>query len=305
MNPITITLPSGSTIQSTHTCNLDIPWLPHHVTEAHIVPGLAHSSLVSTRKFCAAGCKVAFDEDECRVYYQGRLALVGGQCPITDLWRLPINPISPHKKEPSQHLNVEMRHNKVRHTAATSLYTLPYKQQQMKYMHQTFFNLPPATILKAISNDQLSGIPLMKPDLIRRYLAQLPATPKGRMKRPRPGIRSTKVKKTENCEPVKIDKIQIHPNAIRATTIPPDNVPDSNIFCYAALADKQQGTLYTDATGALPARSMDANQYYFIAYDYNTTSSLRNRSPMSRMKRSSRRFRLSTKRLWPKGTSHS
>ena len=50
-NPITITLPAGSTIRSTHTCNLDIPWLPHHVTEAHIVPGLAHSSLISTRKF--------------------------------------------------------------------------------------------------------------------------------------------------------------------------------------------------------------------------------------------------------------
>ena len=26
----------------------------------------------------------------------------------------------------------------------------------------------------------------------------------------------------------------------------------SIIFCYAALADKQQGTLYTDATGAFP-----------------------------------------------------
>ena len=137
-------------------------------------------------------------------------------------------------------------------------------------MHQTFFNLPPATLLKAIANGQLSGIPLMKPDLIQRYLAPSPATLKGRMKRPRPGIQSTKVKKTENCEPVKINKIQIHPNAIRATTIPPDNVPDSNIFCYATLADKQQGTLYTYATGALPARSMDANQYYFIAYDYDT-----------------------------------
>ena len=47
-NPITITLPSGSTIRSTHTCNLDIPWLPHHVTKARIIPGLAHSSLIST-----------------------------------------------------------------------------------------------------------------------------------------------------------------------------------------------------------------------------------------------------------------
>ena len=90
------------------------------------------------------------------------------------------------------------------------------------------------------------------------------------MKRPRPGIRSTKQKAKVNCEPVRIEKIQVHLNAVRATTIPPDNVPDSNIFCYAALADKQQGTLYTDATGALPTRSMYANQYYFVVYDYDT-----------------------------------
>ena len=77
-NPITITLPSDDTILSTHTCDLDISWLTYHVTEAHIVPGSAHSSLVSTRKFCAVGCKVMFDKNKCRVYYKGKLALVGG-----------------------------------------------------------------------------------------------------------------------------------------------------------------------------------------------------------------------------------
>ena len=43
----------------------------------------------------------------------------------------------------------------------------------------------------------------------------------------------------------------------------------SNIFCYAALADKQTGTIYTNCTGALPAMSLNGNQYYFVAYDYN------------------------------------
>ena len=33
-------------------------------------------------------------------------------------------------------------------TAAT-LYTLPYKQQKVKYMHQTFFAMPAATLEKA------------------------------------------------------------------------------------------------------------------------------------------------------------
>ena len=44
----------------------------------------------------------------------------------------------------------------------------------------------------------------------------------------------------------------------------------NNLFCYAALADTVRKTLYTDATGALPARSLDGYQYYLIAYDYDT-----------------------------------
>ena len=54
------------------------------------------------------------------------------------------------------------------------------------------------------------------------------------------------------------------------TPIPPDNNPDSNVFCFVALADKQQVTLYINARGALPAMSICTNQYYFIAYDYDT-----------------------------------
>ena len=76
--PLRITLPNDKAIQSTHTCNLDIPWLPKVMAEAHIVPGLVHASLISTRKFCDAGSKVIFDIDECRVYYKGELVLSGG-----------------------------------------------------------------------------------------------------------------------------------------------------------------------------------------------------------------------------------
>lgn len=91
-NPINILLPNGKRIQSTHTCNLDIPWLLAHITEAHIGPGLSHSSLISTRKFCDAGCTIVFDEEECRVYRDNKLVLIGDRDPNTKLWRLPINP---------------------------------------------------------------------------------------------------------------------------------------------------------------------------------------------------------------------
>ena len=62
-NPISITIPNGKNMTSMHTYNLDIPWLPNHVTEAHIVPRLAHALLVYRRKFCEAVCKVIFDKN--------------------------------------------------------------------------------------------------------------------------------------------------------------------------------------------------------------------------------------------------
>jgi hypothetical protein len=49
--PIHITLPDGSKIQLSHTCNLDIPWLPHEITAGHIVPKLTHTSLLATQQF--------------------------------------------------------------------------------------------------------------------------------------------------------------------------------------------------------------------------------------------------------------
>jgi hypothetical protein len=97
------------------------------------------------------------------------------------------------------------------------------------------------------------------------------------MKRPRVGIRSTRKQKQQDHSSVHSSTATdngIHPNAARtnANLIPNDDPLDgtNNIFCYAALADKQTDTLYTDATGSLPARSLDGNQSYLVAYDYDT-----------------------------------
>ena len=69
-NPLKITLPNGKVIPFTHTCNLNIIWLLDQITEVHIVPGLAHASLILTHMLCDAGYNVVFDMAECRVYYK-------------------------------------------------------------------------------------------------------------------------------------------------------------------------------------------------------------------------------------------
>eukprot|EP00978_Attheya_sp_CCMP212_P008669 scaffold20390_cov59-Attheya_sp.AAC.1 len=66
--PIVINLPDGSQIKSTHTCKIDNPDLPQEARHAHIVPGLAHTSLVSIKMLCDAGCTVTYDKNACNVY---------------------------------------------------------------------------------------------------------------------------------------------------------------------------------------------------------------------------------------------
>ena len=66
------------------------------------------------------------------------------------------------------------------------------------------------------------------------------------------------------------DEDKNEPNIIPEEDEPHDGL--NNVFCFAALAEKQTGTLYTNATGALPVMSLEGNQYYFVAYDYDTNA---------------------------------
>ena len=49
-HPIKIEMPNGTIEKSTHTCLLWIPALPKGLREAHVGPGLSHSSLISIKK---------------------------------------------------------------------------------------------------------------------------------------------------------------------------------------------------------------------------------------------------------------
>jgi len=39
VTPLVINLPDGEKIESTHTCRLNLPWLPDKARMAHIIPG--------------------------------------------------------------------------------------------------------------------------------------------------------------------------------------------------------------------------------------------------------------------------
>ena len=89
--PIEIEMPNGTTEKSTHTCQLRIPDVPREAKEAHIVPGLSHSSLISIKKLCKEGCEVRFKEETCEVYYRNNLVLTGKNAGPGGLWIVPID----------------------------------------------------------------------------------------------------------------------------------------------------------------------------------------------------------------------
>ena len=79
IKPISINITDKSKLRSTHTCDLDIDGILDLAKLAHIVPGLAHASIISIRILCGAGCKVQYDEKICSVYYNNKLVRKGGR----------------------------------------------------------------------------------------------------------------------------------------------------------------------------------------------------------------------------------
>jgi hypothetical protein len=186
VNPIKITLPDGNKIQSTHTCNLDIPWLPDAITAGHIVPKLKHTSLLATRQFCDNGCEVTFTKKSCKITINGNTVLEGPRDPHTKLWHLPINPTGRHEPPTApQRLTNPTAH------LAMNAYTMPTKQQALKYMHQTLFCPPIPTLIAAIENNQLRNFPHLTVANVRKHLEPSTATAKGRIRMNKKGIRST------------------------------------------------------------------------------------------------------------------
>ena len=90
VSPITVTLPDGTRVSSTHECELALPQLPAAARFGHISPSLASHSLLLVVKLCNAGCDVSFKDIICELRFRGRLLLSGSKCHRTGLWFVPL-----------------------------------------------------------------------------------------------------------------------------------------------------------------------------------------------------------------------
>ena len=68
-------LPDGSTITSSHTASLHIPFLPEEACTAHIFPTLTSGSLISIGQLCDSDCTAIFDATTVTIKRHGQTVL--------------------------------------------------------------------------------------------------------------------------------------------------------------------------------------------------------------------------------------
>jgi hypothetical protein len=301
VRPLTISLPDGQQIKSTHVCNIQIVGLPT-ILKGHIVLSLNVTSLIGIRPLCKAGCIVTFDDMKCDVTYNGTVIIRGFKDPSTDLWTLPIpNKVSntpipalprtgPCSTRATHHATEIPPTNNI----ATFTHSVRMRANAVRFAHQSLCSSRISTLLKAVWKGFLKGCPNMTKTLILKYLNPSPATTKGHMKRPRHGIRSTRPKPTRNGTATNIPVLvaQIAPqllplfgwNPIRCQLdnegpniiIDEDDLSTANIFCFGAFADKTSGIVYHDLTGSFPFMSFDGSICFFVMYHYESKRHTRN-----------------------------
>ncbi|KAL7527446.1 hypothetical protein ACHAXR_001968, partial [Thalassiosira sp. AJA248-18] len=156
------------------------------------------------------------------------------------------------------------------HELASNVIETSTKSELAQYLHQSLCSPPKTTLLAAIKNNQLQSFPGLTYELISKHLPPSTATDKGHLHRIRQGIRSTRSNKQD------IIDARAEVDAMAPTE---EMCQTHDIFCFAALADMNDGTMYTDLTGQFPVRSYKNMVYIFIAYVYDANAILARAMP--------------------------
>eukprot|EP00804_Cyclotella_cryptica_P013964 CCRYP_002495-RA/>CCRYP_002495-RA protein AED:0.17 eAED:0.08 QI:0/0/0/1/1/1/3/0/1003 len=171
------------------------------------------------------------------------------------LWYIPIKqaihdtPYTIFPDTTTQHIN------SVYHTSTLA--------ETIQFIHQCLFSPTIDTLCKALDNDQLIGFPPITSSQVRKYLPESTATAKGHLRRTRKHTRSST--RTRNSETL-IQNQDFRPISEPNT--------DFELFVGATIAEQNDGTIYTDQTGAFPVTSFHSNKYQFRAYEYRSNAIL-------------------------------
>jgi hypothetical protein len=139
-NPLTVRLPNGATMESSHTADLDIPGLNAAASKAHVFPDMVSHSLLSVGQLCDEGYIVTFKQDTVTICNSDNSKLLSSpQYVTTGLWR--INLKQPNKTIPD--------------TIVNNVYELRNTVALVHYLHKALFSPTKAAMLQAVKDGHL------------------------------------------------------------------------------------------------------------------------------------------------------
>jgi hypothetical protein len=153
-NPLTVRLPNGAAMESTHTAALDIPEVNKDASIAHVFPGMANHSLLSVGQLCNEGYTVTFRIESVTIYNsQGIHILRGAQDLDTGLLRI----------------NLRKEHQQPKQEVANKVYELRNTRALIDYLHKAMFSPTKSALLQAVKNGHLITWPGLT-IIIQRHL---------------------------------------------------------------------------------------------------------------------------------------
>jgi hypothetical protein len=176
-------MPNGTTIQSSHTCNLLLTDLPHQARQAHILPGLVHNSLISVGQLCDNECSVTFTQDHVTVVRNGKNVMYGSRDPKSRLWRVDLKQKIAPKISQCNHAHDNNN-----------------QKDLINYLHAACFSPVKSTWIKAIKNGNFSSWPGLNEQNVEKYLSKSTSTAKSHLNQQRQNARTTKIKDAERID---------------------------------------------------------------------------------------------------------
>jgi hypothetical protein len=232
--PLTVRLPNGATMESSHTADLDIPELNAAASEAHVFPSMTNHYLISVGHLCDEGYIFTLKQDTVTICDSEHSQILSGPRDLnTGLWRINLRRTNNHKPDP----------------IANNVYELSNTGALVHYLHKALFSPTKSAMLQAVKDGHLITWPGLTEDAINKHLKLTPARAMGHMNQRRQTIRSTSKAPVEK-QPT-----------------PDKDMGTNTHLVYAVVVD--QGQLYTDLTGKFPVRSSKGNSYVMVCYIYD------------------------------------
>jgi hypothetical protein len=248
--PITVTLPNGDQIVSSHEANLLFPNLPEGALHAHLFPQLHGQALLSIGTFCKAGCTATFTATTVKIAHLGKTVLEGSRV-LPRLWNTTMTEQNPPAWQ------------------ANGAHTIHLKSNAIKYLHVACFSPTTETWTKAIDHGFFRTILLLNARDVHKHLPKSMATTMGHLDQQRKNVQSTKPKKSKP-----------RPSYKEVLTFDEDTSPEkeditATTFASIVAVDEQQdGKSYSDLTGRFPSISTTGNLYVLVLYTYDDNTIL-------------------------------